>query len=126
MVNQYKSWNDLSPAQRLMIENNPDFTCGTMTNKVFRLPNFCFEASCKAHDYAFRHGKGPRDFVRANNGFVKRMFKDIWRKDDAYLNKAFYYLMATLYYITVSTLGIFAFNWSRQYKSIEQILQEVS
>ena len=60
------------------------------------------------------------DFVRANNGFVKRMFIDIYRKDDAYVNKLFYYIMATLFYIAVSLFGPLAFKWGR-YKTFYEI-----
>lgn len=122
----YKYWNELSSAQKTYINQSKDFTCGTLPNKLFRLPAFCFTASCKIHDWNYRQGRNLCDFVRANNGFVKRMFKDIWNKDDAYLNKAFYYLMAILYYIAVSTFGVFAFNWSKDYKSIETIINESS
>ena len=122
----YKSWNELTPAQQAYINNNDDFACGTLPNKIFRLPSFCFEASCQAHDYSFRHGRHLCDFMRANNGFVKRMFKDIWNKDDAYINKAFYYLMAILYWVAVSIFGVFAFNWGKDYKSIETIINESS
>jgi hypothetical protein len=117
----YKSWNSLTDAQRDLLEACPHCRCGVTTNKIFRLPQFCFTASCCAHDYSFCHGGWIRDFVRANNGFVKRMYFDIYMMDDAYLNKAFHYLMASLYYVAVSTFGIFFFSWGR-YKTFDEIL----
>lgn len=76
-MSKYKSYSDLTKKQKLTIENNEDFRCGTTMNKILRLPQFCFLASCKAHDFGYRQGGLLIQFIKVNNGFVKRMFIDI-------------------------------------------------
>ena len=118
----YHSWNDLPEEAKFIFNNCKDFQCG-LSNKLFRLPSFCFIASCVAHDYSYRVGGGFKDWIRANNGFFTRMIKDIQMSEDPILNKAFYYLMAILYYISVTLFGWlpFIFHWGKK-RTLKEIL----
>lgn len=116
--------NELTEHQKLAIENDPSFYCGTsfLKTKIFILPSFCFEASCDLHDLFYRRGGGILDKIEADLDFYFLMISDILRKQDALINSMFYCLMATAYFFAVSIFGLFSFNWGL-YKTFDEIMK---
>ena len=98
--------------------------CGTTPNKILRLPSFCFLASCKKHDLGYRRGGGILDKFESDWTFFKYMCVDIYNLDDAYVNKGFFYVFATVYFVSVFIFGVFAFQWGK-YRDFETIMNNV-
>jgi len=130
-------YRDLTQDQKDRISNG----CGAAKAALF-IPNFIFEADCGHHDFYYWRGAtytlikwNPKNIYlswiiyiinitvniaykiymrnRADRLFYSYMIKDVW-KEKHYDLRLFYFLMATFYYIIVSVLGIFFFNWRKQ------------
>jgi hypothetical protein len=101
-------YRDLTQEQKDKISNG----CGSARTALL-IPNFIFEADCAHHDFLYWRGNTIFHKIKADTLFYYYMLKDVWRVKH-YDLRLFYFITATLYYIIVSVLGIFFFNWRKQ------------
>lgn len=106
-------FSDLTPEQQKTFGNG----CG-LYSRWLRVPQFAFKASCRHHDFLYVVGGGIKDKLYADWHFFVIMLNDA--KDSK--KPVFYSLMALAYFLAVSTLGLFAFHWSCEYRTLEQVL----
>lgn len=109
-------WSDLT------LEQQMNFDCSCGFKKYFAIPQFIFKASCCQHDLYYRRGGDIFDKAFADVMFYAYMLEDIVDLDRSFFVKAFYFKMATLYFLAVTLFGCFAFTWGR-YRTIDEILQ---
>ena len=101
-------YRELTDGQKASLCNG----CGGGKYALF-IPNFIFLADCCQHDFYYWRGGNLWDKIRGDYWFYYYMLKDVWNVKH-YDLKLFYFIIATIYYIIVSVLGIFFFNWGKQ------------
>ena len=106
-------FSDLTPEQQATFGNG----CGLQA-KLLRVPQFIFKASCNQHDFNYIRGGQFKDFTKANMDFFKAMLIDASNSD----KPLFYSLMSYIYLLGVTVFGVFAFHWSNEYRTLEEIL----
>lgn len=106
-------FSDLTPEQQATFGNG----CG-LYSRFLRVPEFKFVASCRQHDFNFCRGGSFNDFIKANMDFFKAMLIDASNSD----RPIFYSLMSYIYLLGVTVFGVFAFHWSKEYRTLEEIL----
>ena len=114
MILHYK---DLTIKQIAKISNG----CGGGKTALF-IPNFIFEADCCHHDFYYWRGGNIFDKLKADWLFYYYMIRDVKRQKHIE-PKVFYFLMATIYYIMVSVLGLPFFHFGKQ-RTINDIKQK--
>ena len=85
-------------------------SCGA-GKSAFLIPQFIFNTSCSKHDNYYSIGGGIIEKVKADTFFYAFMLDDISKGNYSFFRRFFYFKMATLYFVCVSTFGCFAFNW---------------
>lgn len=84
--------------------------CGA-GKSAFLIPDFIFTASCKKHDDYYAEGGGIVEKVMADTFFYAYMLEDISVNPYSFRRKMFYFTMATLYFLCVSTFGCLFYKW---------------
>lgn len=84
--------------------------CG-VGKSAFLIPQFIFSADCERHDRRYAIGGLLLEKIHADVYFYADMLDDIIKGDFCRPKKYFYFAMATLYFVAVSTFGILFFNW---------------
>ena len=90
-------WSELTLRQKRQLGGG----CGP-GKLMLCIPQFIFKASCEQHDFYYRRGGWLFDKLTADFMFLAFMSKDISDSDNPWWKKAFYLLMALLYYVIVS------------------------
>jgi len=97
--------------------------CGTkLTYKI--IPDLFFEADCNQHDFYYKRGGDAFDRMEADVMFYAHMLKSINDKYAHWYQKIFAFSIATVYFIVVRVLGIFAFRWGK-YRPLSKIIKKI-
>lgn len=78
---------------------------------AFLIPDFIFTSSCLKHDNYYKKGGGIIEKVMADTFFYAYMLEDISKAGYSFSRRMFYFLMATLYFIFVMTVGCIWWKW---------------
>ncbi len=94
-----------------------------LTMRLFSLvPQFKFEFSCRQHDFYYARGGGLFDKTRADFMALACWISDAWKRKYFYgIGNVFYTCAGMLYFVLISTVGIFFFKWGKQ-KTKNEIL----
>jgi len=100
-------FTDLTPEQQ-----------ATFGNGCTLVPDFIFTANCRHHDFQYERGGGLRDKIKADWDMCSCMW------NDSYL---WWHHAVTIFYwlgLTLMPLPYFFFSWSREYKTLDDILMD--
>ena len=76
--------------------------CGAGITALF-IPEFIFSADCKKHDSLWAEQGGFMKKIYADVMFYGYMLHDILAGEYSFIRRWFYFLMATIYFVAVST-----------------------
>lgn len=88
-----------------MNSNKNKKCCGVGITMLF-ISDFIFTASCCKHDKYWLESKSFMDKILGDVFFWAYMIEDIVEGNYKFIKRWFYFVMATVYFITVSTIGI--------------------
>jgi hypothetical protein len=94
--------------------------CGGMRT-YWLIPDFIFCESCNQHDFYYERGGDIFDKMEADLMFVAHMLKQINNHHSQWYKKILHTLLAGVYFIAVSVLGLFGWEWG-EYRTLEEII----
>lgn len=111
-------WGDLSESEQELFSLLTN-GCGGTDWQAMILERFyygkLFRASCVHHDWNFKAGGSLWDFLKANWDMLSHSVNDALEQRDIGL-----FIASWVYYLAVSTLGVFYFHWGA-YKTKDEI-----